>query len=85
MKDLINGNLEVFKGYGKEISLKDLIQMINADNKSKLFLNKIATFCNIADINVYKYCIFFGPEINKMLNNLKSKLQNNYNNNLFLK
>ena len=81
----IGDNLEMLKGYGNEIFLKDLIKILNVDNKEKFSLNQIATFFNIANINVYNDIIFFDPDMTEMLNDLHLQLQKKYNNNLFLK
>ena len=81
----IYNNLEILKGYGKEIFLKDLINILNAENKTKFSLNQIATFFNIANINVYNDIIFFDPDITEMLNDLQLQLRNKYKNNFFLK
>ena len=83
-RDIYN-NLEILKGYGKEIFLKDLINILNAENKTKFSLNQIATFFNIANINVYNDIIFFDPDITEMLNDLQLQLRNKYKNNFFLK
>ena len=83
-EDIYN-NLEILKGYGREIFLKDLIEMLNVDNKVKISLNTIANYFKIADINVYNDIIYFDPEMTEMLNDLQSKLQNNYSNNFYFK
>ena len=76
-------NLEILKGYGREIFLKDLIEMLNVNNKVKLSLSTITKFFKIDGINVYNDIIYFNPEMTEMLNDLQSKLQNNYINNSY--
>ena len=66
----IYNNLEILKGYGKEIFLKDLIEMLNVDNKVKFSLKKITLYFKIADTNVYNDIIYFAPEMTEMLNDL---------------
>ena len=51
--------------------------MLNVDNKTKFSFNKIVTFCNIADTNVYNDIIYFGQDITEMLDDLQLKLQKN--------
>ena len=81
----IYNNLEILKGYGREIFLKDLIEMLNVDNKVKFSLKEIINYFKIADINVYNDIIYFDQEMTEMLNDLQSKLQNNYINNFYFK
>ena len=81
-EDIYN-NLEILKGYGREIILKDLIEMLNVNNKVKLSLSTITKFFKIDGINVYNDIIYFDPEMTEMLNDLQSKLQNNYINNSY--
>ena len=81
-EDIYN-NLEILKGFGREIFLKDLIEMLNVNNKVKLSLSTITKFFKIDGINVYNDIIYFDSEMTEMLNDLQSKLQNNYINNSY--
>ena len=57
--------------------------MLNVDNKVKFSLKAITKFFKIDGINVYNDIIYFDPEMTEMLNDLQSKLQNNYINNSY--
>lgn len=75
----IHNNLEILKGYGRKIVLKDLIMILNIDNKTKHYLNNIVTFFKIADNNIYNDIILYDPDMTEMLKDLQLKLQSNYN------
>ena len=59
--------------------------MLNVDKKVKFSLKAITTYFKMADTNVYNDIIYFYPEMTEMLNDLQSKLQNNYSNNFYFK
>lgn len=71
----INNNIDILKGYGQDIYLKDLINLLNITEKEKNYLNKIAIFFKIDELNVYNDIISFDPKIKDLLDDLQSKLE----------
>ena len=78
LEGFINDNLEIIKAYGEEIYLKNLIEILNIDEKKKDYLINIAKCYNIENTNVYTDIIHYDPDIKEMLNELELELKSKY-------
>ena len=73
----IDNRLEILKKYGTNLSLKDLIDLLNIKNKEKDCLYQISSLFNITNSNVHKDILSFDSDITDLLDCLQKELETN--------
>ena len=71
---VIHKNLEILIDFGKEIYLKNLIDLLDIGNNEKNFLESLFSFYDIENINIYYDIIAEDVQIDNMIFELKNNM-----------